>query len=160
MSSLVSILNTSSDLKLKSSGGGGLSDGGIVSYSVSLTRSAPVDITPPKGLNWGGLALSPYGSSGDDSTNVPGGVLAVNFDPTNNADVEEYLVLEDGSEVLVAKHTIPAGTYARACFSFNQGLVLSSLNKLRYKEVSQVPLTARLLLKVALVEYDQPSDQV
>jgi len=156
MSTPVSILNTSVDLKLKSSGKGGLSDGGIISYSQTLSASAPVVIAPPKGVNWGGLQLQPYGSSG--TLQGPGGVTAVNFDSVNDAIVEEYLVLEDGSEVLLKQHPVPAGQIAQVCLGFVDGLILSYPNSLKYKYLmDKNPLTARLLLKVALVEYDQPS---
>jgi hypothetical protein len=156
MSTQVSILNTSVDLKLKSSGKGGLSDGGIISYSQTLSASAPVVIAPPKGVNWGGLQLQAYGSAASDRG--PGGVTAVNFDQSNDAIVEEYLVLEDGSEVLLFSHPVPAGTIVHVCRAFTSGLILSYPNKLKYKYVvDEDPLTARLLLKVALVEYDQPS---
>jgi len=155
MSTPVSILNTSVDLKLKSSGKGGLSDGGIISYSQTLSASAPVVVAPPKGVNWGGLELQPYGS---DALKGPGGVTAVNFDLVNDAIVEEYLVLEDGSEVLLKQHAVNGGNVVHVCRGFTDGLILSYPNSLKYKYVVVTnPLTARLLLKVALVEYDQPS---
>lgn len=153
MSSVISIFNVFTDLKKKSSKGGGFSDGGIVSGSVTLKVSTPVTIAPPKGLNWGGLALNPYGSSTSGPW-APGGVTVVNFD-TNQVTVEEYIVLEDGTEVLVGSKAVSGEDHSGVSRAFATGFILSNPNKLRYKLVANPAPTKRVLLKYALVEYDQ-----
>jgi hypothetical protein len=153
MSSLISIFNTFQDLKLKSSGGGGLSDGGIICRSQTLSTSSPVVIEPPKGVNWGG-SLAPYGIS----ALLPGGVILLNFDATAEAFWEEYMVLEDGSEVFLETGSVVAGAHSGIGVYFQNGGVLNNPNKLKYKLVQNgtMPLpTKRILLKYALVEYDQ-----
>jgi hypothetical protein len=153
MSSQISIFNTFQDLKLKGSGGGGLSDGGIVNRCQTLKVGSPVTIAPPKGVNWGPLSIGPYGYSP-----APGGAFLVNFDQTANAYWEEYLVLEDGSEVLLDSSFVgPAIHKAVGVFFINGGIV-NNPNKIRYKLVQNGmnPLPKkRVLLKYALVEYDQ-----
>lgn len=153
MSSNISIFNTSSDMKLKSSKGGGLSDGGIVSKSVSLTKSSPVTIEPPAGVNWGGLSLMPYGSSYTDPY-TPGGVVVVNFD-SNPVTVEEYLVLEDGSEALLNSTMVSGQDHGGVGRAFANGYILSNPNKLRYKLAAGDNPTKRVLLKYALIAFDQ-----
>jgi hypothetical protein len=156
MSSQISIFNTFQDLKLKGSDGGGLSDGGIVSKSQTLKTGAPVTIAPPKGVNWGPLNIAPYQQGGGNQT--PGGAIIVNFDLTATANVEEYLVLEDGSEVLINTRAQPPESAGPAGDFFLFGGIVNHPNKIRYKLVQSGinPLpTKRVLIKYALVEYDQ-----
>lgn len=155
MSAPVTIFPSFSDLKLKSSGGGGFSDGGVVSKSVTLTVNAPVTLQPPPGVNWGGLCLAPY-----QDVMALGGVSVFNFDTGNNAEIEEYLVLEDGSEVLLNTQAVLFGAHAAVSFAFTNGFVLAPQNKLRYKIKPPSDVTGRILLKYVLLAYDQPSDQV
>jgi hypothetical protein len=162
MTSLLTVLPTFQDLKMKSAGKGGFSDGGIVNQTVTLTGSVPVIIAPPKGVNWGGITLTPGQRVG-----VPGGVTAFNFDTVNDCNITEYLVLEDGTEVATAAVvalTVNTGTGSHKNVSqfFKNNGVLSFPNKLKYvltAKSAAVP-TARVIIKYSLVEYDQPSDEV
>jgi hypothetical protein len=164
MTTLLSVFPTFQDLKQKSSGKGGLSDGGCICKSDTLTSSTPVVIAPPKGVNWGGIAIS----SEQRVSLVPGGVTGWNFDATTSCKVEEYLVFEDGTEVLTGAAAILAAntgitSHAHVSPFFAANGILSFPNKLKYKMVAngQAALpTARVLVKTALVEYDQPSDEV
>lgn len=163
MTTLFSVLPTFHDLKLKSSGKGGLSDGGCICRSDTLTTSTPVVIAPPKGVNWGGITLTP-----DQKLGVPGGVTGWNFDATTTCKIEEYLVFEDGTEKLLGTSAALAvstavGSHLNVSPFFAAGGILSYPNKLKYKLVAdgQAALpTARVLVKSALIEYDQPSDEV
>jgi hypothetical protein len=161
----VFVVNSFADVKLKSSGGGGFSDGGVISQSVALKEAggAPVtvEIAPPKGVNLGGVTMDSPDTQGE-----PGGVTGFNFDTVNPVDVEEYFVSADGTETLIFRFTpINPQTYDNVTDFFENGGILSYPNKLRYKlaqtqgkVLSPLP-TARVLLKYALVLYDRPSDQ-
>lgn len=163
MTTLMTVLPTFHDLKMKSSGKGGLSDGGCICKSETVTGSVPVVVAPPKGVNWGGITLS-----AEQRGSAPGGVTGWNFDAALNCKIEEYLVLEDGTEVLtgtattLAKNTPEVGSHKNVSLFFAAGGILSFPNKLKYKLIAgsgAIP-TGRVLIKTALVEYDQPSDEV
>lgn len=163
----LSVFPTFQDLKIKKAGKGGFSDGGVVNRSDTLTVSAPVVLAPPPGVNWGGVTLNnPQRVSG-----VPGGVTGWNFDATVDCAISEYLVFEDGSEMLVDTAVVldvNTGNTSHAHVSpfFGANGILSYPNKLKYVLSANgsgtghgIP-TARVLIKSCLVEYDQPSDEV
>lgn len=153
------------DLKVKSSKGGGFSDGGVRCERLTLT-SQGVEVGPPPGVAYGGFnaAGNPLNANS---------VQAINFDTTTSVTVEEYFVREDGSALLTgstpvgpnASTTNPAlnESAVQSCSPFlNNGGILAFPNKLRYKLVAYGQLslpTARVLLHFDTVEFDLPKDQ-
>jgi hypothetical protein len=164
MTTLLSVFPSTQDLKIKAAGKGGISDGGVVCSSQTVAAGANVVLAPPPGVNWGGITLTPA----QKTAGTPGGVTAFNFDAVLAGKIEEYLVFEDGTKVLVggAATDLTAntgvGSHSAVSPFFATGGILSHPNKLEYKLIAGavgIP-TARVLIKVSLIEYDQPSDQV
>jgi hypothetical protein len=133
------------DLKMKSGQEGGLSDGGVVCGSIPVT-AAPVDIAPVKGTALSSTSLDP-----DLFANK-----SINFwnFGTVAADIDIYVVLEDGTEQLfVAGFPAPSGVT-----NLPGDVLLSHPNKLRIKLQNFPALDGRLRLKTLLEEFDTPSD--
>lgn len=148
------------DLKQKSSGGGGFSDGGVINENIILKEAggAPVvgEIAPPKGVVYSGVALGSV-----EATEEPGSVSVTNFGPTNNIEVQEYFVQEDGTEVFVNNFVVNAQNIEGVSEYFESGGRLQYPNKLRYKlNPAKGPFPAgRVTLKFTLKQFDRPSDQ-
>ena len=154
------------DQKMKSSRGGGFSDGGVHVERLTLTAQGVV-VGPPPGVAWGGF------TGGGEVDQEPASVQAINFDALLGVQVEEYFVLADGSEKLVGTtsltncpNTSPAlnADAAKPCSLFlGQGGVLAYPNKLRYRIIpglSEPSLpSGRVLLHFDVVEFDLPGDQ-
>lgn len=147
------------DLKKKSSGGGGFSDGGVLCMRKTLGAQAYVEIGPPPGVAWGGFNAQ---GDADNARSVAG----VNFDTVSNVLVDEYFVAADGTQTHVGATPLApkpgVGCVAAVSDYFSQGNILAFPNKLRYRlsQFQQDPLpTARVLLRVDVVEFDLPKDQ-
>ena len=160
MADNVFVVNSFNDLKLKSSKGGGFSDGGVINETAVLKEAdgpvQVVEIAPPQGEAWGSAVLS-FGGEAEAAS-----VSGVNFSPTIDPTVEEYFVKEDGSEVQinsVALGVQPAAGIAGVSTFFEAGGVLQYPNKLRYKFKSGSQPTERVLIKYTLKRFDRPSDQ-
>jgi len=155
----VFVVNSFADVKLKSAGKGGFSDGGIESKSVMLKASVGspavnVDIAPPKGISYGGVTLGE-----PENQDEPNSVQAFNFDSVNDGIVTEYFVDGDGVETQTLQVPVAAATFESVGAFFEAGGVLTYPNKLRYKLTSAKPtLPSPVLLKYAVVLYDRPSD--
>ena len=154
------VVNAFNDLKIKSSGGGGFSDGGVINRSVALQESGQtpvvVEIAPPPGVNYG-----PVFTQNDQEINDAGPVV-VNFDPTNPVNVEEYFVSADGTETLTDTSSVGGGGVQPVSPFFQASGVLQYPNKLKYKLApGNLPSpSARVLLKYCLTEFDRPADQI
>jgi hypothetical protein len=153
------VVNAFSDLKIKSSGGGGFSDGGVINRSVALQESdearVTVEIAPPPGVSYGPALFTSEGALGD------AGPLVVNFS-TLPVQVEEYFVSADGTETLLNQAVVNAGEIGTTTLFFAASGILQYPNKLRYRLAStKLPAPSdRVLLKYTLVEYDRPADQI
>lgn len=163
---MITILPAFNDLKKKSKGGGGFSDGGVHCERHTL-GSAAVEVGPPPGVAWGGFSAS-------DTPFTPASVQAINFDPAIPVTVEEYFVFEDGSQqktgevtctanVSGTDPTLNAGAVQPCSPYLEGGGILKYPNKLRYKlvtAVSEAALpTGRVLLHFDVSEFDIPGDQ-
>jgi hypothetical protein len=157
------------DLKKKSSGGGGFSDGGVLCKRLALSAQS-TEVGPPPGVAWAG-----FNAAGVELN--PASVQAINFDPAIPVKVTEYFVFEDGSE----KATGPAidltaalGNVsldsddnvdaAKSCSPYlESGGVLAYPNKLRYRlSLGYAALTLptkKVLLHFDVAEFDLPPDQ-
>ena len=156
----VFLVNAFEDLKMKSSGGGGFSDGGVLNRSISFKEPGEnpvvIEIAPPKGIVLSGVALGPFADlSGLNSVSV------VNFGPTNNVSIQEFFVQEDGTEHFFNSITVSALNVNGVSSYFGIGGKLQYPNMLRYKLLPiKGPLPAgRVLLKYTLLQYDRPADQ-
>jgi hypothetical protein len=143
------------DLKRKRGGGGGLSDGNVVSIREDLAVNS-VEFGPPKGKCWQMICDASRGAVLDDLPGVPGAY--VNFG-TNTPDVNEALVLPDGTAIAVTTETgVAATTIASdALQSWGaDGFILSYPMKVRLSltEASNVRFYAAL----AFAEFDLPKD--
>jgi hypothetical protein len=146
--------------KPKPSGGGGLSDGNVVTVRATLT-STGVEIGPPPGKAWGGAV---FGGTADSSLPFRPGFNVGHFGAVadNPASVLEYLVDEAGQEYFLA------GTVGIAPQSFKLiGTTLfgGSMGLLAYPNKWRVKLEAagpqpkgRVMLLVTAQEYDLPAD--
>lgn len=166
----VNVLLAFNDLKKKSSGGGGFSDGGVLCERRTLSAQ-PVELGPPPGVAWGGFTASGF------PTTAPS-VQAINFDPAISVGVEEYFVFADGTQKLVGVTQVGVNlsdtdaslnaSAVQACSKYlSNGGVLAYPNKLRYKLVlgtggespeTTLP-TQRVLLHFDVQEFDIPKDQ-
>ena len=152
------VVPTFRDLKQKSSGKGGLSDGGVINRTVILTEAgqSPVtaEIAPPPGVVYAGVALR--------AEPEPAALALVNFDMVNQAQCFEYFVTADGTEVKLGESGV-AGPQTVEGFEsfFNYGGVLQYPNKLRYKlnPLKGPAVAGRISLKYTLMQFDRPSDQ-
>jgi hypothetical protein len=153
----VFVVNAFDDLKLKSSGGGGFSDGGVVNESKALLEEggSPVDveIAPPPGEVYSGAGLGSV-----DGITETGSVSACNNN-NNSVDVAEYFVSEDGTETLLSNTTVNDKSVATVTRYFEAGGRLQYPNKLRYRLGGKNNPTKRVLLKYTLPRFDRPSDQ-
>jgi len=163
MSSLF-VVNAFRDLKMKSSGGGGLSDGGVINRTVILKEAEQtevvVEIAPPYGVAYAGIALR------SPSAAEPSGPALVNFGSGvgDVAECLEYFVAADGTEVATGGTSGSIGPQVVAGIGggfFTFGGVLQYPNKLRYKlnPLKGPSATGRLSLKYTLMQFDRPSDQ-
>lgn len=143
------------DLKQKSAGKGGFSDGGVKSESVALLEKdgSPqvVEIAPPPGVCYGRSSLL-----GEEVANS---VSLFNFDKIQNVAVREFFVTKDGEEIATGA---PSQVNANSTYAFedyfSKGAILQHPNKLRYKvEVKGDNPNDRVLLKYTVVEYDEPA---
>jgi hypothetical protein len=157
------------DLKKKSSGGGGFSDGGVLCKRLALSAQS-TEVGPPPGIAWCG-----FNAAGVELD--PSSVQAINFDPVIPVSVTEYFVFEDGSEQATGPAialTAALGNVsfdasdnvdaAKSCSPFlDSGGVLAYPNKLRYRlslgyQAQTLP-TKKVLLHFDVAEFDLPSDQ-
>lgn len=155
------VVNAFVDLKQKSSGGGGFSDGGVINRSVALKEAGQspvvVEIAPPPGVVYSGIDLD--SQEGDVE---PGSVVVLNFDAALDCAVTEFFVTEDGTEVPTAAPTnVLKGEISPIDSSyFGSAGLLQYPNKLRYKVAGKPGLpTGRVLLKYTVLQYDRPADQ-
>lgn len=163
---MLTILPAFNDLKKKSKGGGGFSDGGVHCERHTLS-STPVEAGPPPGVAWGGFSAS-------NTPFNPSSVQAINFDPAVSVTVEEYLVFEDGTQqktgevtctpnISTTDPTLNDGAVQSCSPYLSAGGILAYPNKLRYKLVTAVSEQAlpagRVLLHFDVSEFDVPSDQ-
>lgn len=154
------VVGTFRDLKQKSSGKGGLSDGGVINRTVIIKEAGQspvtVEIAPPPGVAYAGIMLrSPAESD-------LAALALVNFDTVDPAQCYEYFVAADGTEVQLGQSDVTtAQTVGGFDSFFNIGGVLQYPNKLRYKlNPSKGPaVVGRVLLKYTLMQFDRPSDQ-
>jgi len=155
------VVPTFRDLKQKSSGKGGLSDGGVINRTVILKEAGQspvtVEIAPPPGVAYAGIMLrSP--AEGDLAA-----LALVNFDTVDSAQCVEYFVTADGTEVELGQSDVAVAQTVEGFDEsfFHYGGVLQYPNKLRYKlNPSKGPAVAgRISLKYTLMQFDRPSDQ-
>jgi hypothetical protein len=156
------VVPTFRDLKQKSSGKGGLSDGGVINRTVILKEAGQsavtVEIAPPPGVAYAGLMLR------NPAEGEIAALALVNFSSGMGdiAQCFEYFVTADGTEVKLGESDV-AGPQTVEGFEtfFSLGGVLQYPNKLRYKlNPSKGPAVAgRLSLKYTLMQFDRPSDQ-
>jgi hypothetical protein len=154
---------------MKSSGGGGISDGGVLCERASLSQQNTI-FGPSAGTAWGG-----FNAAGVEL--MPASVQAINFDTDIGVNVEEYLILENGTELKTGEVFLdaqvgspPSGPpddnaeAVKACSPFFEGGgILAYPNKLAYRlsmgyGETELP-SARVLLHFDVVEYDLPKDQ-
>jgi hypothetical protein len=154
------VVPTFRDLKQKSSGKGGLSDGGVINRTVILKEAgqSPVtaEIAPPPGVVYAGVALR--------AEPEPAALALVNFGSGMGdiAQCYEYFVTADGTEVKLGESDV-AGPQTVEGFEtfFSLGGVLQYPNKLRYKlnPFKGPAVAGRISLKYTLMQFDRPSDQ-
>jgi hypothetical protein len=149
------------DLKKHNSKGGGISDGGVVCISRSLS-STPIDIEPLPGTALGGFSNN-ANPAADLPSNLNWCILVTNFDPDTPVEVEARYVFKDGSSAVLNQVPIPANSPDGAgMVAFPLiGSIITHPNKMRFKLVASsgysLP-TRRVLLKACLIEYDKPGD--
>lgn len=135
------------DLKMKSGREGGFSDGGVVNGSVLLS-SSPSDIAPVEGTGLGAFSYS-------DQEEFGGVCTFWNFDLLVAALLSIHLVLEDGSEQLLANTSVTANSLFAYPFG---GFCITHPNKLRVRLTNAGALTGAVRMKTLLMEYDTPGD--
>jgi hypothetical protein len=152
------------DLKIKSSGIGGFSDGGVKCLRRDLKISTPfVDVGPTPGKSWRSFELSALATAS-------GSICIANFGLTTAVDITESVLLEDGTVLppSIPATTISAGSIQRIAASVfagdTLGGILSYPNKLRYRLAATsgsppVAPSGRVLLMILVMELDQLKDE-
>jgi hypothetical protein len=150
------------DLKIKSSGIGGFSDGGVKCLRRDLSLTKPfVDVGPTPGKSWRSFELSALATAS-------GSICIANFCSTA-VDISESVLLEDGTVLppSTPSTTISAGSIQRIAASVfagdTLGGILSYPNKLRYRLLppggSPSLVDNRVLLMILVMELDQLKDE-